>query len=203
MSTIKFAVFAFCVLNLVFFAWDYLQNLSNIWQLVNEKLCSHPNNSLNHVYTVYLCILAKYPHYDGIIWPELQRELESSSDGTLTKAVTGAWRWFTGSKPKESNATAAVSTFEQNFLNIKSLQPNEHKEYRIKALKMYLEILKDKLTVQETRNDPVQFVRMIYAIYDSLNSRFVFYDELEYPWKFDEVAKVRKECIKKHIPVCC
>ena len=131
-------------------------------------------------------ILATYPHYDGIVWPELQ------SAGTSGGYFSKAWNWAFGSKSKGSTtASASAAAFEQNFVNIKNLQHNDHIQYRIKALRMYLEVLKVKLHVQETRNNPVQFVRMIYAIYDSLNSRFLFYDESEIEWKFNEVAQVR------------
>ena len=131
---------------------------------------------------MYLCILDKYPHYDGIIWPELHSATDDNA-GAITKFA----RWIFG-KSKESTTT---STFEQKFVNIKDLKNDDHKVYRIKALRMYLEVLKEKLNAQEIRNNPVQFVRMIYAIYDSLNNRYLFYDETENEWRFVEVKKVR------------
>jgi len=143
-----------------------------------------------------LCISDICAHYDGIIWPELQSATEDgSSDGVFMKA----WKWVTGNKPKEStpmSTTAAVSTFEQNFINIKHLQPNDHIRYRLKALRMYLKVLKDKLNAQETKNDPIHFIRMIYAIYDSLISRSLFYDDHEQEWRIAEAAQVH---CKKYI----
>ena len=136
-----------------------------------------------------MCILAKYPHYDGIIWPELQSTHESSDD--TAGALTKVYRWVFGSKSKESTTTSAASIFEQDFVNIKDLKTDDHKVYRINELRMYLEVLNEKLNAQETRNNPVQFVRMIWAIYDSLNNRNLFYDEVENEWRFDEVAQVR------------
>ena len=74
-------------------------------------------------------VTATYQYYDGILWSELIDKVASDT-GIKARVL----RVFGRNKGKEG-------TSEESFIDVKSLQNSQHKQYRLFALKFYLSML--------------------------------------------------------------
>lgn len=144
-------------------------------------------------------------HYDGIIWPEIKDNNTSAnaSVGYGQRAIKALFGFFIGKKEstsdskKENTAAYSVGRSEstsdyQTLIDVKSLSILSHAEYRKKAITIYLNFFRDILYGPEPLNTPISIIRNVYAIYASLDSSYVYYDQQEDSWKFKETTEVCK-----------
>ena len=116
-----------------------------------------------------LIFTVTYQRYDGILWPEI--------------IDTGGY--FTQLK------NAVFGRKDTSIINVQHLNDSEHKEYRNKTLKMYLNILSN-IPAGNCRSDPVQFVRTVVAIFLSVHNCYLCYDYNEHSWNMGvETSDVR------------
>jgi len=127
-------------------------------------------------------VTATYQYYDGILWSELIGKAASDT-GFKAKFLRAIGR----SKGKEDAS-------EESFINVKSLQASQHKQYRLFTLKFYLTMLNDIVSGQY-RSDPRQFIRTAFAICAQIYNCSLFYDNGQHFWFYEEMKQV--------ITVCC
>ena len=139
---------------------------------------------------ILFCILETYKYFDGIIWPEILDENAASEYWLVAKAKS-----FFGLKSKSSSATPSEDSTSSHKGNIKCFSDQDHTEFRKCALYLYLsDILKD-FTTATSKNDPVEIIRMVYAVYTSVSSSYLYYDNNEHIWNpsYEDTAEVIKQ----------
>ena len=98
-------------------------------------------------------------------------------------------------KSKSSSATPSEDGTSSHEGNIKRFSDQDHTEFRKCALYLYLsDFLKD-FTTATSNNDPVEIVRMVYAVYTSVSSSYLYYDKNEHLWNpsYEDTAEVIKQ----------
>lgn len=122
-------------------------------------------------------VTATYQYYDGILWSELIDKVASDT-GIKARVL----RVFGRNKGKEG-------TSEESFIDVKSLQNSQHKQYRLFALKFYLSMLNDIVSGQY-KSDPCQFIRTAFAICAQIYNCSLFYDNGQNFWIYEEMKQV-------------
>ena len=133
--------------------------------------------------------LATYKYYDGIIWPEILDDKEESQYWVVAKAKS-----IFGFKSKSSSAPNddGASLHEGN---IKSFSNQDHIEFRKYALNFYLNDFVNDFARITSINKPVEIVRMVFAVYVSVSSSYLYYDKNEHIWNpsCEDIAEVSKQ----------
>ena len=94
----------------------------------------------------------------------------------------------------EGTATSSEDSTNSHEGNIKRFSDQDHTEFRKFALNLYLcDFLKD-FTTATSENDQVEIVRMVYAVYTSVSSSYLYYDNDEHIWNpsYKDTAEVIK-----------
>jgi len=143
---------------------------------------------------MYLINLAVCKHYDGIIWPEIH---DSTALGIVTKPRK--WNFFGLFKSRKDT----VMFGSEQFVDIKSLSQSDHVNLRKMALAFYLNGFQDILCGIARIDDPVQVVRIVYGMFASLDNGYVYYDNHETDWKFEETAEVCYKFYTIHVLIVC
>ena len=129
-----------------------------------------------------------YKYYDGIIWPEILDDKAENEFWLLSKAKS-----WVGWKSKSATATSDESTSSHEG-DIKHFSHQDHIYLRKRALNLYLyEMMNDFATISLS-DDPVEIIRMVYAVYASVSSSYLYYDKNECKWNpsFKETTEVSK-----------
>ena len=132
--------------------------------------------------------LGTIKHYDGVILPEVKDKTFSidSNVGFRAKAKN-AFGFFFGSQTTTSGS-------EQGFIDAKSLSQPDHVALRKRALKIYLNGLRNILHEPESINDPINVIRTVHSMYLSLHNSCVTYkyymEQKEIDWRLKETTDV-------------
>ena len=130
----------------------------------------------------YFVFPAIYKHYDGIIWPEILDD-KSANESLWAKAkhLVG---WKSTPIRNEEDASSHGG-------NIKNFSPQDHTDFRKDALIFYLHDLVNDFAGITGSNDPIQIIRMMYAVYASMCHCYLCYDKKQHVLVFEEIIEVR------------
>ena len=92
---------------------------------------------------------------------------------------------------KSTISTSNEEDISSHGGNIQLFSPKDHTEFRKTALIFYLHDLVKHIAGITERNDPVQIMRMVYAVYASMSCRYLYYDKSEQEWACKEITEVR------------
>ena len=128
-----------------------------------------------------------YKYYDGIVWPEIL-DVKAANESWFSKARD----WWSG-KSRSAAITPDESTSSREG-DIKGFTHQDHIYFRKHALNLYLnELLNDFATIT-LRDDPIEIIRTVHAVYASVSSSYLYYDKGEYPWNpsLEEMTEVSR-----------
>jgi len=120
------------------------------------------------------------------VWPEVIIQDSTHDDASNAAFGSKIVRLFN----KKSKTPASSAIEYDDFIDVKALQKDNHKEYRKKTLIFYLYHLNDIVDKNNALNDPVQFVETTHAIFDQVHRCYLYYDNHEKGWKFYETKEV-------------
>ena len=98
-----------------------------------------------------------------------------------------------GWKSKSATATPDENTSSHEG-DIQYFTHQDHTYFRKLALNLYLnELLNDFATIA-LKDDPVEIIRTVHAVYASVSSSYLYYDKDEYQWNpsLEEMTEVSR-----------
>lgn len=111
---------------------------------------------------------------------------KAASEYWIVTKAKGLFNWGSKSAKPTTNDDATCS----HGGNIKKFNLQDHIDFRKDALNLYLHDLAENFAAMTVRGDPIEMVRMVYAIYASVNSSYLYYDKNEHKWAFKETTEV-------------